>query len=324
MDYIPNTDGLMRSTLRDTIRRLHRVRAKAGAKDEQENQDTSGDPFQDLTNAFIRAATKVKNCINERNEGCRQHGQDRMAIEQSNEIRKDLRQMEGTLEEIKKLVDDAERRLAKENKKKKPKASNSKVQLLERNYEGRRAQCNDCVATLQNLREMDAQRIEVDNKQINTAQEMQLGKRAQLRQQLLGMRRKDNGNGETVGPGDVELVDNTTGGGRLEDNAETKEQMKTIAAQDAKIDAGLGRLKEGVGRLHDLAIQIGAQIDMQNEMLEKTEQTIDRQTQQLRTINRRLNKFIKETRPMSCFLYVCCFFLVLALVGFFLVQFNVI
>ncbi|KAK7199342.1 Qb-SNARE protein [Novymonas esmeraldas] len=322
MDYIPNTDGLMRSTLRDSIRRLHRVRARAGAKDEQENQDTSGDPFQDLTNAFIRSATRTKNNINERNEGCRANGQDRMAIEQSNEIRKDLRLMEGTLEEIKKLVDEAEHRLAKENKKKKPKAS--KVQLLERNYEGRRAQCNDCVTTLQNLKDMDAQRIEVGNKQINMVQEMQLGKRAQLRQQLLGMRRKDNGNGETVGPGDVELVDNTTGGGRLQDSEETKEQMKTIAAQDAKIDAGLDRLKEGVGRLHDLAVQIGAQIDMQNEMLEKTEQTIDKQTQQLRNINKRLNKFLKETRPMNCFLYVCCVFLIIALVGFFLVQFNVI
>ncbi|AIN97343.1 Qb-SNARE protein, putative [Leishmania panamensis] len=322
MEYIPNTDGLMRSTLRDTIRRLHRVRAKAGASDERENQESSGDPFQDLTNAFIQAATRTKNNINERNEGCRQHGQDHMAIQQSNEIRKDLRQMEGTLVELRKLVDEAEHRLAKENRKKKPKAS--KVQLLERNYEGRRSQYDNCVTALQNLQNMDAQRIEVDKGQINTAEEMQLGKRAQLRQQLLGMRRKDNGNGETLGPGDVELVDNTTGGGRLQDNETTKEQMQTIAAHDAKIEAGLSRLKEGVGRLHDLAIQIGAQIDIQNEMLDKSEQTMDKNTQQLRAVERRLKKFIKETRPMNCFLYLCCVTLIIALVGFFLVQFQVI
>lgn len=322
MDYIPNTDGLMRSTLRDSIRRLHRIRAKAGAKDEQESDNTTGDPFQDLTNTFIRMATRTKNSINERNEGCRQHGQDRMAIEQSNEIRKDFRHMEETLVELKKLVDESERLLAKQNKKKKPKAS--KLQLLQRNYEGRQAQYSDCEGTLQNLKEMDAQRVEGGPKQVNTFEETQLGKKAQLREQLMGMRRTKDADGNPVSQKDVVFVDNTVGGGKLQDNEETKEQMKTIAVQDAKINAGLDRLKEGVGRLHEVAVQIGAQLDMQNEMLEKTEQTIDKQTQQLKRINRRLNKFLKDTKPMNCFLYVCCVFLIIALVGFFLVQFNVI
>ncbi|CAG9572687.1 putative Qb-SNARE protein [Leishmania major strain Friedlin] len=294
----------------------------AGAKDERENRDISTDPFQDLTNNFVRAATRAKNNINERNNGCRQHGQDHMAIVQSNEIRKDLRLMEETLEEIHKLVLEAERRLAKENKKKKPKES--KINLLERDYEGRRSQYDNCVSAIQNLKEMEAQRVEVARTEINTVQEMQFGKRAQLRQQLLGMRRKDNGSGETVGPGDVELVDSTVGGGTLQEHEESKEQMKMIAAQDAKIDAGLCRIKEGVGRLHDLAVQIGAQIDMQNAMLDETEQVIDKDTAQLRGLNRRLKTFLKETRPMNCFLYVCCVFLIVALTGFFLVQFNVI
>ncbi|KPA82595.1 hypothetical protein ABB37_02451 [Leptomonas pyrrhocoris] len=323
MDYIPNTDGLMRSTLRESIRRLHRIRAKAGAKDEKDSEGTTGDPFQDLTNAFIRMATRTKNNINERNDGCRQHGQDRMAIEQSNEIRKELRHMEETLAELKKLVEESERLLAKENKRKKPKAS--KLQLLERNYDGRRAQYSDCEATLQNLKAMDAQRVTGGKNDVNAYEEMQLGKKAQLRQQLMGVRRTKAANdGSPVGPEDVVFVDSAVGGGRLQDNEETKEQMKTIAAQDAKINAGLDRLKEGVGRLHEVAVQIGAQLDMQSEMLEKTEQTIDKQTQQLRRINRRLNKFMKDTKPMNCFLYMCCIFLVIALVGFFLVQFNVI
>lgn len=322
MDYIPNQDGLMRSTLRDSIRRLHRIRAKAGAKDEQDADNSSGDPFQDLTNSFIRMATRTKNNINERNDGCRKHGQDRMAIEQSNEIRKDFRHMEEILVEMKKLVDEAERLVAKQNKKKKPKAS--KLQLLEHNYNGRRSQYSDCEGTLQNLKEMDAQRVEGGPKQVNTFEETQLGKKAQLREQLMGMRRTKDADGNPLPQKDVVFVDNTAGGGKLQDNEETKEQMKTIALQDAKINAGLDRLKEGVGRLHEVAVQIGAQLDMQNEMLEKTEQTIDKQTQQLKRINRRLNKFLKETRPMNCFLYVCCVFLIIALVGFFLVQFNVI
>ncbi|KAG5506973.1 hypothetical protein JKF63_05719 [Porcisia hertigi] len=322
MDYIPNADGLMRSTLRDTIRRLHRVRAKAGAKDEAENQHTTGDPFQDLTLAFVRTATRTKESINERNEGCRQHGHDRMSIEQSNEIHKHLRSMEETLKTMRDFVDETERKLVKENKRKNP--NERKVKLLERNYEGLRLQYEGCVSTLENLKEMDAQRFAVGKKEINIVQEQQLGKRAQLRQQLLGMRRSYDDGGETLGLDDVVLVDNTTGGGRLQDNEQTAEQMKTIAVHDAKINAGLDRIKEGVGRLHELALQIGTQITMQNEMLDKTEVAMDKNNQQLRSINRRLTKLMKETKPMNCFLYLCCVFLIIALIGFFLLQFNVI
>ncbi|EPY34066.1 syntaxin of plants SYP7 [Angomonas deanei] len=310
-DFLPTSDGLMRSTLRDTIKRLRRIRVKAGREDEEAEADATGDPFMDCTNAFVKAVTRTKNAINERNNECKEFGQDRMAIEQSNEIRKDIRQMEILLDEMRKMVDQAEQLVVKENKKKKPKEK--KVALLTKNFEERRNQFTDCLKTLDVVKEMDAERVQLGKKDINTYKETQLGKKAQLRAQLLGMRRPKT---DGVDLDDYELVDKTVGGGRLEDNAETRDQMRTIAQQDAKIDAGLDRIKEGVGRLHNLAVDIGAQLDMQNQILDNTEKTVDKQTKQLRTINRRLTKIMKDTKPMNCFLYVCLILLVIALVGF--------
>lgn len=321
-DYIPNSDGLMRSTLRETIKRLRRIRKKAGKEDEEEETATTGDPFQDLTNTFIRLVTHAKASIKERNDGAREHGQDRMSIEQSNEIRKDIRQMETLLQEMSQLVDKAEALYNREGKKKKPRKK--KLDLLERSFNERRSQYNDCVMTLQVVREMDSERVETGKKGINATKEMQFGKKAQLRQQLLGLRQaKKQGDNGFTDLDNVEMVDNTVGGGRLEDNEETKEQMKVIAAQDAKINAGLDRLKEGVGRLKNLATEIGAQIDMQNEMLDNTEKTMDSQNKQLRSINRRLNKFMNGTKPMNCFFNVCFIILIIAVVGFCLVAFGI-
>lgn len=322
-DYIPNSDALMRSTLRDTIKRLRRIRIKAGAKDEEEEQKSTGDPFTDLAMAFIKLVTCTKDEITERNQGAREHGQDRMCIEQTNQIRKNIRQMEATLEDMKQLVDKSEALFKRESQKKHPKKT--KQDLLERNYNERRSQYADCQATLQVVKEMDSERMGVGKKGISPIKETQFGKKAHLREQLLGMRRKSNLDGGSVDPNKgLEYVDNTVGGGRLEDDVETKELTKVIAQQDAKINAGLDRIKEGVGRLHSIAQDIGAQLDMQNEMLDKTELTVDKQTKQLYSLNRRIGKLIKQQKPMNCFFNMCCVVIIIALVGFFLIQFNVI
>ncbi|KAH9589384.1 hypothetical protein LSM04_007801 [Trypanosoma melophagium] len=321
MEYIPSSDGLMRSTLRETIKRIRRIRAKAGREDEKEEEST-GDPLRDLSLAFIRCLNRAKEAIKERNEGVKQHGQDRMSIEQSNSIRKDIRTLETLLEEMKKFVDDSEAALARENKKKKP--SRRKLGLLEKQRDERTAQYKESLSMLELVREMDVQHLTLE-KGVDSTQETQVGRKAQLREQLLAMRRPRKGENNHVDPnGDFELQDLSVGGGRLQDQEETKEAMKTIAAQDAKIDAGLDRLKAGVGRLQDLATEIGAQLDMQNQMLDKTEHKMDSQLKQIRNINRRLGKLMRETKPMNTFINVCCVVLIIALLGFFLVQFNVI
>ncbi|KEG10213.1 putative syntaxin [Trypanosoma grayi] len=321
-EYLPSSDGLMRSTLRETIRRIRRIRARAGREDEKEHE-TTGDPMRDLSLAFIRCVDRTKEAIRERNTGAKEYGQDRMTIEQSNAIRKDIRTMETLMDEMKKFVDTSEAALARENRKKKP--SKRKLGLFEKQRDERTAQYKECLATLELVRDLDQQRTPVGKKDVDLSQELQMGRKAQLRAQLLTMRRPRKGENGHADPNEgLELQDDTVGGGRLEESEETKESMATIAAQNAKIDAGLDRLKAGVGRLQNLAMEIGAQLEVQNQMLDKTEQTMDAQANKLRNINRRLTRFMKETKPVNTFMNVCCILLILSLVGFFLVQFNVI
>lgn len=324
-EYIPNSDGLMRSTLRDTIKRLKRIRRKAGKEDEDAHLESSGDPFQDLIHSFVRLVTRTKASIKERNDGGREHGRDRLCIEQSNEIRKDIRQMEVMLQEIHQLLKKAEELCLRERKKKKP--AQRKLDLLERNYNERQSQYNDCVTTLQIVREMDSEQVEAEKNDINATKETQFARKAQLRQQLLGMRagheRKHLETGGFTNLDTVEMTDNTVGGGRLQESEETKEQMVIMAAHDARIDASLSRLSEGVKRLKSIATEIGAQIDMQNEMLDNTEATVDSQNKRLNSLNRRLTKYMNNTKPMNCFFNVCFVILIIAVVGFCLVAFGV-
>lgn len=316
----------MRCTLRDCVKRLKQVRVKAGKQDEADQQaQSTGDPFRDASTEFIRGVKAVKELINERNVGVKKNGQDRVAIEQSNEIRKGIRNLQAITAKIKEMCDDADKLLARENKKKKPKQE--KVKLLERQLKEREAQHKQCLDMIEAVRNMDSQRLDNNGKKagMEMGQELELGKKATLRKQLninnlkaaadkQAKRRAEGGE-----EGETEM-----GAKRLEDDPETKAQMQEIAKQEALINAGLDRLKGGVARLHDLATEIGGQLDMQNTMLDNTEATIDKQTKQLKGINRRLGKLLKEQAPMNMFINICCVLLLLGLVGYFLLQFGVI
>lgn len=331
---LPSSSGLMRSTLRDCIKRLKGVRVKAGKQDEAEQQaQNTGDPFRDKSTEFIRGVKAIKELINERNVGVKKNGQDRVAIEQSNEIRKGIRNLQAITAQIKEMCDDADRLLARENKKKKPKQE--KLKLLERQVKEREAQHKQCLEMIEAVRGMDAHRLDGQGKKtgngISMEQEVELGKKATLRKQLninslkaqAEKQAKRKAAAAEGGGGDEEMEE---GGGskRLEDDPETKAQMQEIAKQEAMINAGLDRLKSGVSRLHDIATEIGGQLDMQNAMLDNTEATIDKQTKQLKGINRRLGKLLKEQAPMNMFINICCVLLLLGLVGYFLLQFGVI
>lgn len=315
----------MKSTLRDSIKRLKNIRIKAGKQDEADKKpESTGDPFRDKSNEFIALLKLTKENIGERNAGVKKSGNDRVAIEQSNEIRKGIRGLEKITGEIKAFVEEADRMLAKENRKKKPKAD--KVRLLERQCKERESQWKQCNDMLEAVRNLDAQRNESQNKKpgMDLGKETQLGAKSKLREQLnlntLSKRadrlkaKKDAGEEGAEG----------SGGGKLEDDPETKQHMAELAKQEAEINRGLDRLKGNVGRLHELALEIGSQLDVQNSMLDNTENTVDKQTKQLKGINRRLSKLMKEQSPMNTVMTVACIVLLLGLVGFFLMQFGVI
>lgn len=321
-NYLPNRDGFMRAMLRETIKRIRRVRERAGRTDEPKEIETTGDPFRDLTLAFIRCVERVKENIKERNEGAARHGQDRIAVEQSLAIHKDIRNLETILEEMKQEVNKSGAVLEKETRRKKAKPH--KIALLEKAHSAKSGQYKDCLATLELVKESDHQRIAATSG-VNVGQELLVGRRAQLRGELGSLwRDKKDGGGHVDPYAGANLEDDTVGGGRLEDHEDTAEAMKTIAAQDKKIQNSLEVVSKGVSRLHTLALEIGGQIDMQNKHLDNTEQVMNKQTEQLHTLNVRLKKLVKEMKPMSVFLYVCCILLIMSLVGFFLMQFDVI
>ena len=318
----PSSAGLMRSTLRDTTKRLKQIRVKCGKNDEEAKAlQSTGDPFRDRLNAFMLVVKNVKEMIGERNAGVKKNGQDRTAVEQSNDIRKELRSLDQMLLGIKDLVDEADKLLARANKKK---SKLEKIQLLERQYREREATYRQCQETLDSLKGMDAQRFGPGgSKQMNAQQELQLGKKMQLREQLMGMK-KNQAKTSNVGA-DGEMQDMASGGGgRLEDDPETKEQMKVLAAQEAKINQGLDIIGKGVGRLREIALQIGSQLDQQNTMLDSTENTVDKQNKQLKNINKRLGTLVKESSPVNTFINVCCVVLLLGLVGYFVYQFGLV
>lgn len=338
---LPSSSGLMKSTLRDAVKRLKKIRVKAGKNDDQETdeQKSTGDPFRDKNNEFIKTLKHAKELIGERNTGMKKNGNDSTAIEQSNNIRKEIRQLGVILADIKVMVDDAERQLIKENKKKKPKET--KVRLLERQYKERDGQHRQCTDMLELVKKMDGERLDAAGKRAGVAlgQETELGKKAQLREQLnlntlrkrgeRAARRRRGAAGAEGAESGAEMADQDGGeegggGGRLEDDPESKEQMKALAQQEAEINRGLDRLRGNVSRLHELAVDIGSQLDVQNSMLDNTENTVDKQTKQLKGINRRLNKIMKDHSPMNTCVTVLCVIFLLSLVGFFLMELDIV
>ena len=310
-----NTPGAVvsKAILRDSLNRLRSIRSRCGKDDDEKKAaaESTGDPFRDKCTAFGRELKNVKELISERNAGTSKFGQDTEAISQSHEVNKSLRQLETDLTEIHAFIDQAERELAKANKKKK---KPEKIALLERQLHDRENVYNGMVEMLNAAKEMNAHRFDTAKGPKTKKEQLMLGKKMQMREQLMNLNKQ-----KTYAPGEGAEGAEGGGGGKrsLQDDPETAQQMKALADQEKKINAGLDRLAKGVGRLHELACQIGSELETQNTMLDNTEAKVDTQTKQLKQLNKRLKKLIKDTAPMNVFLNVGCFLLLLGLVGYF-------
>lgn len=302
----------VRSALRDSLNRLRSIRQRCGKNDDGEDgaEVNTGDPFRDKTTKFARSMKKLKDLIVERNEGVRKNGNDTVSIEQSHEITKTLRELEKDLTDVKAFVDQADQQLAKANKKKK---SASTIQLLERQLKDRQSGYTTLVEMLEAAKNMASDRGD-KGKLGGNKPNAQLGNKLRIREQLSSLKAADpqaksEGGGSSAKP---------------EDDPATAEQMKQLAEQEKKINRGLDQVGKVVGRLKDLAYQIGTELDVQNKMLDQTEEKVDSQTKQLKMLNRRLGKMIKETKPANMCTNVGCVVLLVALVGYFLYQFGVV
>lgn len=312
-DYLPNRDGLLRSNLRDSIRRLKKIQKKAGKEDpEEEERPNTGDPFTDISTSFVILVTKTKLAINKKNTEYRLHGFDRINVEESYAIRNNIQEMEKMVQELKGLIDTAEKEYIRTVKK-----SKSKGELVKKSLDEKRSQYEDAVTTIDVVKEMNRELIAPGGA---ASTDITFSKKAQLREQLSGLdftpaaeKYREKGGGEAG-----------QGGGRLEDNEEYQQQMRTIKDQDEKIDAGLDRLRQGMARLRDLSENIGSELNVQNQMLERTEENMSRQSQQLYNLTNRITKLMKESSPINTFIYCCCVVLILSIIGFVLLEFGVI
>ena len=310
------TQVASKSHLRDAMNRLRSIRKRCGKDDENKEVESSGDPFRDMTTLFGKDIAAAKEMILERNEGAKKMGQDRDTIEQSHDINRLVHKLDNDLLKIRAAVDVSEKALAKANRKKK---AQTKINLLEQQLKGRQNSAEMCADLLRSVKEINEQRFaQVQPKKgkggVMTPQ-MQIGKKMLLRQQLLDTTK-----------GRAEEATNASGGAsvNLAEAPETAEQMKVLRAQEQKINQGLDRLSKGVGRLKELAIQIGGEIDSQNTMLAATEDKVDDQVKDLKRLNKRLKGLIEKSKPMNTFLNIGCFLLLLALVGYFLYEFGVV
>eukprot|EP00796_Vickermania_ingenoplastis_P004146 gene4146-2988_t len=312
-DYLPNRDGLLRANVRDSIRRLKKIQKKAGKQEaEEEEVPSTGDPFTDISTALVILVTKTKLTINKKNSEQRLVGVDRMNVEQSVGIRRDIQKMESMVAQLHKMVEAAEKEVTDASRKK---VKQSKLEQLQQTYEEKRGQYEDAVTTVDIVKEMNRELIVPGG---DAATDITLNKK-NLREQLSGLDFSSSAAKYREG-----ADGNKAGITRIEDQEELKNQMETLREQDERIDAGLDRLRQGMARLKDLSGNIGDQLSMQNQMLEKTEENMNRQSQQLYNLTNRIGKLMKESSPINTFIYCCCVVLILAIVGFVLVQFGVI
>lgn len=312
--YLPSRDGLLRSNLSDSIKRLKRIQKKAGKEDPDETEHANtGDPFSDVATTFIILVTKTKAAIHKKNTEWRLHGVDRTFSEESNAIRRNINEMERMVDQLKTMVDFSEKEyLAAVGKKKKK----EKAELLKKALDEKRSQYSDALVTIDVVKEMNRELTAPGG---GAPTDITFGKKAQLVEQLSSLDfssaaskyREDNSGGGSTGPS------------RLEDHHEFGQKMSEIRLQDEKIDAGLDRLREGMARLKDISASIGEQLNVQNQMLQQTEEVMTRQSQQLYNISSRITKLMKESSPINTFLYCCCAVLILAMIAFMLLQFNV-
>lgn len=317
------SNAASRSVLRDAIKRLKKVRKECGMDDdEMKALQSTGDPFKDACNAFTALLKETSDQVDDRNASAKKHGQDRDVISQTNAIMLQFRELETLLKAIKEQVALADAELARGHQKKK---SANKIILLEKQYNERNNTYSQCESLLKALNDKSQRRFEgAPGKGLSDAQGIRLGAKNAMREQLINLRKNQNAPmGSEV---DEEGRVGTRAGRqvRLEDDPQTREQMKQIAADDRKIAQGLDTISKGVSRLHEIAQQIGTELDSQNKMLDATEEKVDKQTDKLSKLNGRLSKLVKKSRPVNIFINIFCGVLLLALIGYLLYEFKVV
>jgi hypothetical protein len=316
---------LSKSSLRDSLTRLRSIRARCGMQDEDGNLvQSTGDPFRDKVLAFMAHGKEAKELITERNDNARKKsGSAADVARDSHQVNLALSNLKQELKVLKDLVDDSDRALAVANKKKK---KAEKIAVLEKQLKDRQSAYTNCVTFSDALAELNEQR-HMTEKEVAAAAGQSKDQRANrptgrqtLQQRLAMQKRKKAGGGEGADGGEEE----SGGGGKLSEDPATKEQARLLAEKQKKQDQSLSILLVTMGRIEDVAKQIGEEFDKQQQILKGTEDKMDKANADLTGLNKNLTKLMKEKSPFAMMLYVAGLLMILAVVGVILFQMNVI
>ena len=319
-----NFNAGVKALHRDAMNRLRKIRQTCGANDTETTGlvNGSGDEFRDMINAYKTNITEVTDLIIKRNALQLKKGNATATdvARDSHDINLSLRDLNDKLQSINQLYENAVRDCARTNKK------YANLETLTDDQQHKQKIRTDLQAdrlkALNMCRESFEQVTKLNDQRGERKPVQQSGSRApkndNIRKFMDRSKKRRTNNDDNNGTGDE------TRATKLKDNPETAEQMKQLDEQKQMEDAALLRIQHKVSELNENAIQIGQTLDEQNTRLDEIQQKADVAKRDLKHINRGLNKFLKEQKPVNVVVNVICFVLIVAMVGFFLTQFGVV
>jgi len=319
-----NFNAGVKALHRDAMNRLRKIRQTCGANDTETTGlvNGSGDEFRDMINAYKTNITEVTDLIIKRNALQLKKGNATATdvARDSHDINLSLRDLNDKLQSINQLYENAVRDCARTNKK------YANLETLTDDQQHKQKIRTDLQAdrlkALNMCRESFEQVTKLNDQRGERKPVQQSGSRApkndNIRKFMDRSKKRRTNNDDNNGTGDE------TRATKLKDNPETAEQMKQLDEQKQMEDAALLRIQHIVSELNENAIQIGQTLDEQNTRLDEIQQKADVAKRDLKHINRGLNKFLKEQKPVNVVVNVICFVLIVAMVGFFLTQFGVV
>jgi peptidoglycan hydrolase CwlO-like protein len=308
--------AVSRSTMRNSMSKLRAILIRCGLPDDGDKDAaaSTGDPFTDKVSMFVRSCKQLEEQIRERNKAVLEAvGGAADIAGDSSDINRRKRELKDELAEIKALAEESEAKVRKANKKQKAKEI---IDQLEATHKTRESMHQNCKTAYDRICDIDAQRG-MSEKDIAMNQQG-TGTGGVYRQSLTALRNRNKRK-----DGRINLGANDPNSGNLDTNAETAEEMKKLRSQQQQMDAGLDQLNVILQNITSGARQLGDELKKQTQMIEESSGTIDRLTNNLVQLNKGITSVIKAQGPMSVMLYAVGCFMILGIVGFMLVQLNV-
>jgi chromosome segregation ATPase len=330
-----------KQTLRDAFRRLKRIRATCGEKDEDAGREN--DPLLQCVARFQQRVEDAQVRLGE--------STDAMADTERLHLR---RAVIGAREELRELEEMLAKADALYNTAVLKQKAAEKVAALEAARDRcRRAfdQAQECMGDVQRSydeqMERDAASVDRVKKQKRalkandgsaTREPVQaadggVAERRTMRRAMDMLARSQGVLASSAGGDDDDDPDATAmaerdalagGVSALAADASTKQQYAKIREQKREVSAALTRIHASVTKLHDMSRAMAVEIDTQSHRIERLDSVVEQRQQTLQDLNNRIDELHESAKPLNtCFNVMLCL-LILGIVGYLLRYFGVI